>query len=84
MPEKYVHALGDLCTVVGNNSYAARRIGNVLEKAHAIFAVFFLAPPPTPPSPSLWRARAMNSSLYFRALIFKSKERSHSNCHFLF
>ncbi len=44
-----VHALGDLCTVVGKNSYAARRIGNVLEKAHAVFAVVFLAPPPTPP-----------------------------------
>ena len=51
MAEKNVHALGDLCTVVGKNSYAARRIGNVLEKAHAVFAVDFLAPPPTPPQP---------------------------------
>jgi len=52
MAEKYVHALGDLCTVVGKNSWAARRLGNVLEKAHAVFAVVFLAPPPTPKAPT--------------------------------
>ncbi len=73
MAEKNVHALGDLCTVVGKNSYAARRIGNVLEKAHAVFAVvFWLHLPPPPQAPTCggqerWIHRSTLERWFFKA-----------------